>query len=73
MFGSLVFRLAEDVSPEDLVFCSDSKETENMLHGVDDEAVEEKGDEYDYDDLSEVVCEDDCELVADASDAKMDT
>ncbi|KAF3595327.1 hypothetical protein DY000_02024326 [Brassica cretica] len=91
MIGSEIIKLAEeDVSPEDLVFHkfyeetydsdvefgagdeSDNEEIENML---DDDAVEEEGGEYDYDDLDKVVGhdDDDDELVADASDAEMDT
>ncbi|CAL9240419.1 unnamed protein product [Arabidopsis halleri] len=52
---------------------SDNEEIENMLDDVDDNAVEEEGGEYDYDDLDGVAGEDDEELVADVSDAEMDT
>ncbi|CAA7052467.1 unnamed protein product [Microthlaspi erraticum] len=51
---------------------SDNEEIENMLDDVDDNAVEEEGGEYDYDDLDSVAGDDE-ELVADVSDAEMDT
>ncbi|CAN8235305.1 unnamed protein product [Cochlearia groenlandica] len=52
---------------------SDNEEIENMLDDVDDDdVVEEEGGEYDYDDLDKVAG-DDNELVADVSDAEMDT
>ncbi|KFK41662.1 hypothetical protein AALP_AA2G156700 [Arabis alpina] len=51
---------------------SDNEEIDNMLDNVDDDAVEEEGGEYDYDDLDRVAGEDE-ELLGDASDAEMDT
>ncbi|CAG7904446.1 unnamed protein product [Brassica rapa] len=50
---------------------SDNEEIENLLDDVDDDAVEEEGGEYDYDDLDKDVGDED-ELVDDASDAEMD-
>ncbi|KAG7586794.1 CCAAT-binding factor [Arabidopsis thaliana x Arabidopsis arenosa] len=52
---------------------SDNEEIENMLDDVDENAVEEEGGEYDYDDLDGVAGEDDEELVADVSDADIDS
>ncbi|XP_010415991.1 PREDICTED: CCAAT/enhancer-binding protein zeta-like [Camelina sativa] len=52
---------------------SDNDEIENMLDDVDDDAVEEEGSEYDYDDLDRVAGDDEEELVADVSDAEMDS